>query len=143
MERILAAQSSGLLEIYVSALVQEEMEDIPAEYRAPHLAQFARLEVLAVLPVIQATPPFRPTDFPHGTRTHPLLERLLNVLDRVDAEHVFQVAQRGLCYFITLDFRSILRRAVAVESVSGVKALKPVDFEMLLASRGIDPSPLE
>jgi hypothetical protein len=136
-ERILAAQSPGVLEIYASALVLEELEKIRPEYRAAHLTQLSGLQSLPVQPVIQATPPFRPTDGPHGRRTSPLLVRLLDVLDRVDAEHIFQVSQHGLRHFITVDCSTILDRAADIENVYGVRVLKPVDFETLLHSRGI------
>jgi hypothetical protein len=132
MERILAARSPGVLEIYVSDLVRAEIEGIPLVYREPHAAEFGRLEELPVLSWHQATPPFPPFDFPHGTRTHPLLQGLLKVLNRADAEHVFQVAQGELRNFITLDYRTILKRAKEIESICGVRAITPVDFELLI-----------
>jgi predicted nucleic acid-binding protein len=137
LRRILLARTPGVLDVYVSDLVRAELERVPAKYLPPHLEVFDGIAQLGVVSWIQATPPFGPTGHPHRTRTHPLLKRLLDIgLERADAEHIFQVAQQDLRYFITIDNRTILRRATDVQAACGVRALTPVDFEKLLPSSG-------
>lgn len=47
----------------------------------------------------------------HVSRTNPLYANLKQIFDKADAEHIFQAVKSNCQYFLTVDERTILKRA--------------------------------
>ena len=89
-----------------------------------------------------------------ASRIDPLFERLQRVLDRPDAEHVFQARKAECDYFLTTDAKTILNRAAGAskeqrQSWTPLEIVSPAqlwtivqawpDLEPLMAAPGSQP----
>jgi predicted nucleic acid-binding protein len=129
LQELLSAFQAGRVELTTSPLTLQELSRIPEKHRSPHVEIYNALEKIPQAPTYRITPPFRPTDFPHGKAPHPLLAYLSGILpDRPDAEHVFNALQGGIRWVITFDKATMLRYASDIEAKFGARIRWPSAF---------------
>ena len=129
VKALMRAFNDGKVDLTTSPLTLEELSKIPDQYRALHVDVYNSLAKVPRPRDFRVTPPFGPTDYPHGRQPHPLLVYISSVLpDRPDAQHVFGAIQNGIMWVVTLDRETMLRHASELESRSGAKLRSPSDF---------------
>jgi predicted nucleic acid-binding protein len=126
---ILEAHKAGRLALVTSRLAHDEIAKIPEQHRARHTVIYSLLADVPMAETRVRTPPFKPTSFPHGVEQAPLLEKLEAILDKADAEHVYQAARNGVTYVITVDRKTMLARADAVQQLRGIRLVGPIEFQ--------------
>ena len=127
MEKVMAAYTSGKIDLLRSAIVEQEIAAIPDRYRTPHhelLSQFIAIPVPSVGGLTRSGG--------FGAKANParmLMQRLIRILpDENDQRHIFVAAQNRIRFFITVDFRTILSRRDRVLVASGVEPVTPAEF---------------
>lgn len=135
MLEILEKRKKGEVELMTSELLRDEIAKIPDEYRRLHSVVYLLLADVPIMPTTIRTPPFKPNSFPYGNEKAPLLERLESLLDVADAGHVYQALRNGIDYVITVDRKTMLSRAEAVQRESGARLVSPIEFLRVLDSR--------
>jgi hypothetical protein len=123
----------GDLQLSCSPVVEEELAEIPADYRGPHvelLKQFASVPKATVGGITQ----MGPGGFGVANPRHRLWLALRAALpDEQDAWHVFVAARNRVRYLITVDKRTMLSRCSAVLEASGVELVSPSSFVAVAA----------
>ncbi len=127
-EKIMAAYTSGRIDLLRSAIVEQEIAAIPDRYRTPHydlLANFLSIPV----PSVGGLTRMGPLGFSMANPLRRLKQRLSEILpDENDQWHIFAAARNRVRFFITVDIRTILSRRERVLAASGVEPVTPAEF---------------
>jgi hypothetical protein len=130
---LLESHKAGRVALVTARLAHDEISKIPDSYRSRHSMIYNLLADVPMAETTIRTPPFKPTSLPYGVEKAPLLEKLEAILpDKADAEHVYQAARSGVSYLITVDHKTMLSRAGAVQNFCGVRLVSPVVFRNLI-----------
>ena len=136
-EHLLELYEQGLVRLFGSRLILEEIARAPEEHREGKEAIYRRLLAVQPMPeaeisgVFSARRPFVVPIVPH--RDLEGLRRLLP--DNEDARHIHQTALNEIPYFVTTDERTVLRLASAIHETCGVTVLRPSAFLEILERR--------
>lgn len=130
---LLESHKKGNLKLVTSAVTAREISQIPEEFRRAHSVIYSLLfDVPTVL--LGSTTSLSLMGTPGPGRDDPLFEKLKCLLpDPEDAEHVFQAAQNGVQFFVTVDRSTMLKHATQVESACGVKLVAPSTLKGLIS----------
>ena len=130
---LLEAHKQGDIKLVTSAVTAREISQIPGEFRRAHSVIYSLLsDVPSVM--LGSTTSLSLIGTPGPGRDDPMFENLKCLLpDPQDAEHVFQAAQNGVQYFVTVDRSTMLKHAARVESVCGVKLVAPSTLKSLVS----------
>jgi len=115
-----------------STLVREEIEQIPKEYRSAHVGMY---DTLRNFPTSDVTwvDESDPSIIASDTRYRRAQEILSG---RTDAHLVVDAVNEQYDYFLTTDYKTVLRHASEVESEFSIK---PVSPSQLAERWGLDP----
>lgn len=134
LQRILEARKRGAVVVVTSQVTKGEISAIPEIHRASHEVLYNLLEDVPTVSTHRTDGGLLLLGVGGGRREDPLFTSLMSALpDPTDAEHVFQAAKNNLLYLITTDARTLIRHAVTVEQLCGVKLVTPVAFEQMLS----------
>jgi predicted nucleic acid-binding protein len=129
MLQLLRAHKRGQVFLVTSLRAKEEIDRIPAEFRARHEALYW---LLTDLPEAGETLELSRLVKSSGSRIGgPLyiedsdLVALRAILDEKDARHLFQAVRAGVDYFVTIDKKTILSRAEAIERDYEIRIRRP------------------
>ena len=134
-DRLLVFVRRGDLELITSAVAGAELDQIPAMYRAPHIAVY---ELFASATRIKPGGVTRLglTGTSSVNPKHQLWLRIRDTLpDQADAEHAFVACSNGATILLTLDQRTILSKRKQLEAVSGLRAMRPFELVAELGRR--------
>jgi hypothetical protein len=130
---LLEAHKQGDLKLVTSAVTAREISQIPEEFRRAHSVIYSLLSDVPSVALGSITS-LSLMGTPGPGRDDPMFESLKCLLpDPEDAEHVFQAAQNGVQYFVTVDRSTMLKHAAQVESVCGVKLVAPSALKSLVS----------
>jgi hypothetical protein len=123
---LLEWRKAGRVDLATSAIALKELLRIPEQHHRRHLDVYEALREVPLAADWRRTPPFRPTDGPHGRTDHRLLEIFTRLMpDRPDAEHVFHALSNGIDFVATVDRRTMLKHAEAIETQTRAKVRLP------------------
>jgi hypothetical protein len=130
---ILEVHKAGRIALVTSKLVHDEISKIPTAHCLLHTVIYSLLADVPLVDMTVRSPPFKPTSFPFGVESAPLLEKLEVFLpDKKDAEHVYQAVRNGASFVITVDRKTMLKHAEAVWKLCGVRLVSPVEFQSIV-----------
>jgi hypothetical protein len=140
LRELLWRRKQGAIELYTSHITAEELARIPAELRARHEDVYLLLDDVPAVgeqfqmpTVIRGGPGSRIVGAPIVQDA--ALAQLRSILpDETDARHVFQAAKNGVDYFVTCDYRTIVKHAAAVQAAVGIVACLPSQLVAELAA---------
>lgn len=128
----------GNVKLVTSQAMKVELDKIDAKDRGPHLAIYVSLGQVPYVP------PSRPGQRSNiyggrggfvqgGIIDEPDFSQLRQMLGLgkkhwPDAEHLFEAIKAGVAYFVTADYKSILKHRAKVESAFPIKLRDPTDF---------------
>jgi hypothetical protein len=113
--------------------MQEELNRIPEQYRAPHQNIYTRLAKIPIAATHHTDSGLMLMGVGGGRRADRLFKALRSILpDEPDVRHVFHAVKNGVNYFLTVDKRTILRHRVAVENCCGIKIFDPKEMVQVI-----------
>jgi hypothetical protein len=127
--RILEARKRNRVNLVTSEVTKGEIAQIPEQHRRVHQVVYGLLDDVPAAVTHHKDSGLTLLGVGGGQREDPLFAKLKALLpDVADAEHVFQAAKNGVEHFVTVDKRSLVRNADAVEAECGVKVVTPEVF---------------
>jgi len=131
--------AAGRLSICSSTVMKEELLAIPEIHRPPHIQAYSALKVIAGHPTTEWVDD-NPESPSFGNQTvHPDFEIIAKTVpDKNDARHLFQAKMNGVIHYVTVDERTILRRADEIRCVSGLNAWSPWAFVDAIEKDGLE-----
>lgn len=103
------------LSLVTSAKTKQEMEATPNDTRASVLLLLFSAFSKVPWTIAKRSGSFNSVGFNvcafNSSWVHPMLRQLQSLFDPADAEHIFQAAQSGCDYFLTLDEKTVLSKA--------------------------------
>jgi hypothetical protein len=130
---LLQAHKQGELKLVTSEVTAREISQIPEEFRRAHSVVYSLLSDVPTV-LLGSTTSLSLMGTPGPGREDPMFENLKCLLpDPQDAEHVFQAAQNGVQYFVTVDRSTMLKHAAKVESACKVKLVAPSTLKGLVS----------
>jgi predicted nucleic acid-binding protein len=130
LDRILAAWQAHQVELCTSKVTLEELSKVPALYRREHNRIYKLIRLVPIAPEARTDSGLSLMGVGGGTRTDPLFTNLKQLLDEVDAKHVFQALKNHVETFLTVD-NGILKKNRELGEL-GITVMKPSqlqDFE--------------
>jgi hypothetical protein len=134
---IFEQSKKGNLNILTSIITESELNAIPIQYRKQHELIYY---LLANLPYIQNAQTVQQGSMIIGIgigigfgnrrrKTDPLFGKLSTLLpDNNDAMHVFQATKNNVQYFLTTDYKTILKFKGEIEQICNIKAMSPTEL---------------
>ena len=129
LREVLRFHKSGDIQLVTSVLVQDEIKQIPEQYRSKHEVIYSLLADIPVTRVSWIDSGLSLLGVGGGSRVDPLYQELRTMLpDDLDAQHVFQAIKSNSTYFLTRDNRTILRYRKELESRYTIKLGTPLEL---------------
>jgi hypothetical protein len=134
---ILEESKKGNLNIITSKISKSELDVIPIAYRKQHELIYY---LLGDLPYINNFKIVKqggmaigigmgPAFGHHVAKTDPIFSKLNALLpDRNDAMHIFQAAKNQIQYFLTADYKTILKFKTEIQNICNLKARSPTEL---------------
>jgi hypothetical protein len=119
---LLGAAAAGAIRAVASSRVREELDRIPVQYRAAHLAVFDKLQQFAKSEVTWLDQRVQPASVVTEGRYAALAPILSGV---TDPGLVVDALDAGAQYWVTLDDSTVLSRRSEVERLVPIKLLDP------------------
>jgi hypothetical protein len=131
LSELLRLREQGAIGLVTSHITAEELSKIPPEGRGRHDDIYMRFDDVPAIDeqfrmpmVIRGGPGSRIVRPPIVEDA--ALHQLRSILpDVTDARHVFQAARNGVDYFVTCDYRTIVKHAAAVQAAVGIVVCLP------------------
>jgi hypothetical protein len=116
------------LTIWGSTVAREEIDRIPAEFRADHVREYEALRKIRASDAtwIESDPNSHTAG---AVVQHPDYRTARQILkDENDARLVFQAKAGGVTTFVTVDYNSILNKAAELRTQLGIRAVSPSQY---------------
>ena len=127
--QILQCMKAGQVSLVTSEVAAKELQGVSTIARKGHEVIYGLLADVPIARTAYTDSGLTLMGVGGGSRLDPLYAQLEKLLpDKADAEHAFQAAKNSVEYLITVDRKSFLAHASAVEALTGVKLRTPPEF---------------
>jgi hypothetical protein len=127
--QILRLYKKGDLILKTSSIVKEEIDRIPEKVRGRHEIIYSLISDIPLSRAKWTDSGLTTVGAGGGSREDPLYSELKQLLpDNEDAHHVFQAIKSNLEYFVTTDYRTILRYEKKLKSRFGLRVVSPIQM---------------